>query len=81
MMHHNPFIDQEMDNNATTENDDTSETSNGNSEKEIFRKFLYAIAVHVLNVYRFKSGFQAKILFLVDVYKELVRQDSSLIPL
>ena len=40
--HHNPFIGQEMDNSTTIENEDTSETSNWDSEKEKFRKFLYA---------------------------------------
>ena len=46
-MHNNPFIDQRMDYNTTTKNDETSETSNGDSEKEKFRKFLYARAVCV----------------------------------
>ena len=50
--HNNPFIDQEQDYKTTIRNDEISETSNGDSEKEEFRKFLYARAVHVLNVYR-----------------------------
>ena len=35
--HYNPLIDQEMDCNTTAKNDETSETSNGDSEKENFR--------------------------------------------
>ena len=58
--HHNPFIDQEMDYNTTTENDETSETSNGDSEKEKFRK------VHGLNVYRINSVLQAERLLVVQ---------------
>ena len=70
--HHNPFIELGMDNNTTIENDDTSETSNGGSEKQEFRKFLYARAVHVLNVYRINLVHQAESFFLVEGYKELV---------
>ena len=80
-MHHNPFNEQEMDNNTTIENDDTSETSNGDSEKEKFRKFLYARVVHVLNVYRIILVLQVERVLLVEEYKELVRQESSLVPL
>ena len=39
IMHNNPFIDQEMDYETTIKNDETSETPNGDSEKEKFRKF------------------------------------------
>ena len=70
-----------MDYNTTIKNDETSETSNRDSEKEKFRKFLYARAVHVPNVYRIKSVLQAERLSVVEGYKELVRQDSSLMPL
>ena len=45
---------------TTIKNDETSETYNGDSEKEKFRKFLYARGVHVLNVYRINSVLQAQ---------------------
>ena len=38
-MHHNPFIVQKMDYNTTIESDETSETSNGDSEKKNSKKF------------------------------------------
>ena len=79
--HHTPFIDQEMGYNTTMGNDETSETSNGGSEKEKFRKFLYARAIPVLNVYGINSVLQAERLSVVEGYKQLVRQDSSLMPL
>ena len=70
-----------MDYNSTTKNDETSETSKEDSEKEKVRKFLYARAVHVLNVYRIKSVLQVERLSVVELYKERVRQGSSLTPL
>ena len=80
-MYYNPFIDQEMDYNTTIKNDETSERSNGDSENENFRNFLYAIVVHVSNVYRINSVLQAEKLSVVDGYKEFMKQDSSLMPL
>ena len=79
--HHNPFIDEEMDYKTTIESDETSEPSNGDSEKEKFWKFLYKRAVHVLNVDRINSVLQAERLSVVEGYKELERQDGSLMPL
>ena len=38
-MHHNLFIGQELDNNVTIENDDTSETSNGTQRKKDLGNF------------------------------------------
>ena len=70
-----------MDCSTTINNDETSETSNGDSEKEKFRKFLYARAVHVLNVYRINLVLQAEMLSVVEGYKELVKQDSTLMAL
>ena len=49
--------------------------------KKIFRKFLYARAVHVLNVYSINLVLQAEWLSVIEGYKELVKQDSSLMPL
>ena len=45
IMPNNPF--QEMNCATTNKNDETSETSKGDIEKEKFRKFLYARAIHV----------------------------------
>ena len=70
-----------MDYNTTIENNETSESSNGDSEKGKFRKFLYVRAVHVLNVYRINSVLHAERLSVVEGYKELARQDSYLMPL
>ena len=61
--------------------DETSEASKGGIEKEKFRKFLYARAVHVLNVYRMNLILQAQRLSVIEGYKDLVKQDSSLMPL
>ena len=69
-MHNNPLIDQEMDHNTTITTDEISETSNGDSEKEKFKKLIYARAVHVLNVYRINSILQAEMLSVVEGYKE-----------
>ena len=80
-MPNNPFIDQEMNCETTSKNDETSETSKGVIEKEKFRKFLYARAVHVLNVYRINLILQAESFSVVEGYKELVKQGSSLMPL
>ena len=44
-----------------------SETSNGDTEKEQFRKFLYARGVHVLNAYRINSVLQAERLSVVEL--------------
>ena len=66
---------------TTNKNDETGETSKGGIEKEKFRKFLYARAVHVLNVYRDNLILQAERLSVIDGYKDLVKQDSSLMPL
>ena len=81
IMPNNPFIDQEMNCETTNKNDETSETLKGDAEKQKFRKFLYARAVHVLNVYRINSILQAERLSVIEGYKELVKQDSSLMPL
>ena len=70
-----------MDNNTTIDNEETIETSNGESEKGKFRKFLYARAVHVLNVYRINLDLQEERFLAVEGYKVLLRQDSSLMPL
>ena len=77
----NPFIDQEMNCETTNKYDETSATSNGDIEKEKFRKFLHTRAVHVLNVYRINLILQAERLSVIEGYKELVKQDSSLMPL
>ena len=61
----NPFIDQEMNFETTDKNDETSETSKGDIEKEKFRKVLYARAEHVLNVYRINSILQAERLSVI----------------
>ena len=45
-MPNNPFIDQEMNCETTNKNDETSETSKGDTVNEIFRNILYARAVH-----------------------------------
>ena len=37
-MPNNPFIDQEMDCEMTNKNDETSETSKGDTDKENFQK-------------------------------------------
>ena len=50
-MHYNPFIDQEMDYNTTTKNDETSETSNGDSEKNSGNSYMLEHYMF-LNVYR-----------------------------
>ena len=76
----NPFIDQEMDCGTTYKNDETSETSKGDTEKEKLRKF-YARALHVLNVYRTNLDLQAERLSVIEEYRELVKQDSSSMPL
>ena len=76
-MHNNPFIDQEMDYETTIKNDETSETSNGDTEKEKFRKFIYARAVHVLNVYRIHLALEAERLSVIQGYKEFMKQGSS----
>ena len=39
-MKNNPLIDQEMNYETTMKNDETSEKSNGDSQKGKFRKFL-----------------------------------------
>ena len=70
-----------MDCETTNINDETSETSKGDTEKEKFRKFLYSRAVHVLNVYKINLVLQAERLLVIKGYKELVKQDSSLMPL
>ena len=77
----NPFIDQEIDCETTNKNDETSETSKGDIEKEKFRKILYGRAVDVLYVYRINLILQAERLSVIEGYKELVKQDSSLMPL
>ena len=77
----NPFIDQEMNCETTNKNDETSETSKGDIEGRKFRKFLYATAVHVLNVHRINLILQAERLSVIEAYKELVKQDSSLMQL
>ena len=59
-MPNNRFIDQEMNCETTNKNEETSETSKGDIEKQKFRKFLYARAVHVLNVYRINLILQAE---------------------
>ena len=61
----NPFIDQEMNCETTNKNDETSETSRGDIEKEKLRKNLYARAVHVLNVYRINLILQAERLSVI----------------
>ena len=70
-----------MDCETTNKNDETSETSKGDIEKEKFRKILYDRAVHVLYVYRINLILQAERLSVIEGYKELVKQDSSLMPL
>ena len=80
-MQENPFIDQKMDYETTIKNDETSETSNGDSEKERIRKGICSRAVHVLNVYRINLVLQAERLSVIEGYKDLVNQDSSLMPL
>ena len=77
----NLFIEQEINCETTNKNDETSETSKGDIEKEKFRKYLYARAIHVLNVYRTNLILQAERLSVIEGYKELVKQDSSLMPL
>ena len=80
-MQNNPLTDQEMNYETTMKNDETSETSNGESEKEKFRKVLNARVVHVINVYRINSVLQAERLSVIEGYKQLEKQDSSLMPL
>ena len=77
---YNSSIDQEMENNAAIVN---SDDRRGDSEAEHFWKFLYASAsaVHALNLYRISSELQAERLSLIEGYRELVRLDSSLIPI
>ena len=77
----NLFIDQDMVCETSNKYDEASETSRGDIEKEKFRKFLYDRAVHVLNVYRIKLVLQAEMLSVIEGYKELVNQDTSLMPL
>ena len=77
-MTNTPFIDKEMDYETNNKGEDISETSNGDVEKEKFREFLYVRAVHVVNVYRINSILQAGRLPVIEGYKELVKQDSSL---
>ena len=72
IMPNNPFIDQEMNCETTDKNDETSETSKGDTEKEKFRKFLYDRAVHVLNVCKINSVLQAERLSVIKGYRELV---------
>ena len=69
-----------MDCETTNKNDESRETSKGYTEKEKFRKFLYARAVHVLNMYRINPVLQAERLSVIEGYQELVKQDSSLMP-
>ena len=66
---------------TTNKKDETGEPSKGDIEKEKFRNFLYARAVQVSNVYRINSILQAERLSVIDGYKELVKQNSSLMPL
>ena len=77
----NPFIDQEMNCETTSKYDETSAKSNGDIEKEKFKKILHTRAVHVLIVYRINLILQAERLSVIEGYKELVKQDSSLMPL
>ena len=77
-MANNRFIDQEMDYETANKGEDTSETSRGDIEKEKFRKILYARVIHVLNVYRINSILHTERLSVIEGYKELVKQDSSL---
>ena len=58
-----------------------SETSNGDTEKANSEKFVHAREAHVLNVYRIKMVLQAERVSVMEGYKELVKQDSSLMPL
>ena len=53
--------------------DQASETSKGDIEKEIFRKFLYTRAVHVLYVYRINLVLQPERLSVIKGYKDLVK--------
>ena len=62
-------------------NDETSRTSKGDIEKEKFRKFFYARAVNVINVFRINMILQAERLSVIEGYKELVKEDSSMIEL
>ena len=80
-MPNNLFIDREMNCETTNKNNETIETSKGDIEKEKFRKFLYARAVYVLNVYRIILILQAERLSVIEGFKELVKQDGSLMPL
>ena len=80
-LHHFLLIDQDMVCETSYKHDEASQTSKGDSEKEKFRKLLYARAVHVLNVYRINLVLQAERLSVIEGYKELVNQDSSLMPL
>ena len=70
-----------MDCETTNKIDETSETSKGDAEREKFRKGLDARVVHFFNVYRINSILQAERLSVIEGYKELVKQDSSLMPL
>ena len=65
---------------TTNKNAETSEISKGDIEKENFRKFMYARAVHVLNVYRINLILQTGRLSVIEGYKDLVKYDSSLMP-
>ena len=56
----NVFIDQDMVCETCNKHDEVTETSKGDIKKEKFRKFLYARAVHVLNVYRINLVLQAE---------------------
>ena len=56
----NPYIDQEMNYETTNKNDEKTETSKADIDKEKFRKFSYGREVHVLNVYRINFILQAE---------------------
>ena len=73
-MSNNPFIDQEMN------NETTKMMKPVKHQKEILKrkiqKFLYARAVHVLNVYRINSILEAERLSIIEEYKGLVKQET-----
>ena len=70
-----------MEYNSAIINGEDSQTSKEDSETEYFQTFLHARAVHALYLYRINYELQAEMLSLIEGYRELVRLDSSLIPL